>query len=63
VAAALAQLSEEYRVALLLRFYQGLSLQEIAEALHLPLGTVKSRLSVGTHRLRKLLAPVREGVD
>lgn len=63
VAAALAQLSEEYRVALLLRFYQGLSLQEIAEALHIPLGTAKSRLSVGTHRLRELLAPVREGVD
>src|SRR5579884_2706822 len=48
VAAAFARLGEEYRAALLLRFYQGLSLQEIADALHVPLGTVKSRLSVGT---------------
>lgn len=63
VRAALAQLGEEYRVVLLLRFYQGFSLQEIAETLHIPLGTVKSRLSVGVHRLRILLAPVQKGVD
>ena len=63
VQAALAQLGEEYRVVLLLRFYQGFSLQEIAETLHIPLGTVKSRLSVGVHRLRSVLAPVPKGVD
>ncbi|HLI06998.1 MAG TPA: RNA polymerase sigma factor [Ktedonobacteraceae bacterium] len=49
VRAALAQLREEYRVVMVLRFYQGFSLQEIAETLHIPLGTVKSRLSVGVH--------------
>jgi RNA polymerase sigma-70 factor (ECF subfamily) len=63
VRTALAQLREEYRVVLLLRFYQGFSLQEIAETLRIPLGTVKSRLSVGVHRLRTILAPVRKGVD
>jgi RNA polymerase sigma-70 factor (ECF subfamily) len=63
VRAALAQLSEEYRVVLLLRFYQGFSLQEIAETLQIPLGTVKSRLSVGVHRLRTVLAPVQKGVN
>jgi RNA polymerase sigma-70 factor, ECF subfamily len=63
VRAALAQLSEEYRLVLLLRFYQGFSLQEIAETLHIPLGTVKSRLSVGVHRLRAMLVPVQKGVD
>ena len=63
VRAALAQLREEYRVVLLLRFYQGFSLQEIAETLHIPLGTVKSRLSVGVHRLRAVLAPAQKGVD
>jgi RNA polymerase sigma-70 factor, ECF subfamily len=57
VAAALGQLGPEYRAALLLRFYNGLSLQEIAQSLQIPLGTVKSRLSVGTHRLRELLKP------
>ena len=63
VRAALAQLGEEYRVVVLLRFYQGFSLQEIAETLQIPLGTVKSRLSVGVHRLRTVLAPVQKGVD
>ena len=63
VRAALAQLSEEYRVVVVLRFYQGFTLQEIAETLQIPLGTVKSRLSVGVHRLRAILDPVREGVD
>jgi RNA polymerase sigma-70 factor, ECF subfamily len=63
VRAALAQLSEDFRVVVVLRFYQGFSLQEIAETLQIPLGTVKSRLSVGVHRLRPMLAHVREGVD
>jgi RNA polymerase sigma-70 factor, ECF subfamily len=63
VRAALAQLREEDRVVVLLRFYQGFSLQEIAEALHIPLGTVKSRLSAGVHRLRIVLTPVPKGVD
>jgi RNA polymerase sigma-70 factor (ECF subfamily) len=63
IAAALGRLGEEYRAVLLLRFYSGFSLQEIADTLHLPLGTVKSRLSVGTHRLRELLTLVRSGGD
>jgi RNA polymerase sigma-70 factor (ECF subfamily) len=61
--AALAQLSEEYRVVVVLRFYQGFSLAEIAETLQIPLGTVKSRLSAGVHRLRAMLEPIHEGVD
>ena len=63
VRAALAQLSEEYRIVVVLRFYQDFSLQEIADTLQIPLGTVKSRLSVGVHRLRGALAPVHEGVN
>ena len=61
--AALVQLREEHRIVVVLRFYQEFSLQEIAEALRIPLGTVKSRLSVGVHRLRILLGPVQKGVD
>ncbi|MGH2496321.1 MAG: RNA polymerase sigma factor [Ktedonobacteraceae bacterium] len=61
--AMLNRLSEEYRITLLLRFYQGMSLQEIADTLHVPLGTVKSRLSVGTRQLRKLLSPMKERVE
>ena len=63
VRAALAQLREDYRVVVVLRFYQGFSLSEIAEALDIPLGTVKSRLSAGVDRLRTVLAPVTKGVD
>src|SRR5205814_4215690 len=42
--AALGVLSDEHREVLLLRFVDGLRLAEIAEALNIPLGTVKSRL-------------------
>ncbi len=55
ITAALATLIPEYRVTLVLRFYSEMSLQEIAETLEVPLGTVKSRLSVGLRRLREAL--------
>ncbi len=58
---ALRQIGEAYRPALLLRYYSGLSLQEIAEVLDIPLGTVKSRLSTGVLRLHGLLVALREG--
>lgn len=58
VRAALSRLAEEHRVVLVLRFYQGFTLQEIADTLEIPLGTVKSRLSVGIHRLRAMLVPI-----
>lgn len=61
IKAALAELKQEYRAALLLRFYEGLSLQEIAIALEIPLGTVKSRLSVGVQRLGALMKRFEKG--
>ena len=48
----LAGLSEEQREVLLLRFADGLSLAEIAEAMKIPLGTVKSRLHNALGSLR-----------
>ena len=60
LAAALNGLSAEYRAALVLRFYNDLSLQEIADVLEIPLGTVKSRLSVGLRRLRVLLTDITD---
>lgn len=63
VAQAVVRLGDEYRETILLRFYQGLSLREIAAALDVPVGTVKSRLSTGTRRLRELLARSREGAN
>ena len=53
LAAALASLSSEHREVLLLRFVDGLSLNEIAEAMEIPLGTVKSRLHNALGILRR----------
>jgi RNA polymerase sigma-70 factor (ECF subfamily) len=49
----LAALPEEQREVLLLRFVDGLSLAEIAEAMDIPLGTVKSRLHNALQTLRQ----------
>jgi RNA polymerase sigma-70 factor, ECF subfamily len=43
VQAALSQLAAEHRAVLILRFCQDMSLKETAEALEIPVGTVKSR--------------------
>ena len=55
VSRALSGLSEEYRIALVLRYNHDLSLAEIATVLGIPVGTVKSRLSVGARKLRRAL--------
>jgi RNA polymerase sigma-70 factor (ECF subfamily) len=49
------------RAVLILREYEGLSYQEIAAALDLPLGTVMSRLNYARDRLRQTLAALMEG--
>jgi len=51
VVAALGALAPRYRAALTLRHLHELSYQEVAEALELPLGTVKTHL----HRARQAL--------
>lgn len=48
---AIAQLNEAYRVPVILRYFTGLSEQEVAHALGLPQGTVKSRLHTARRRL------------
>jgi len=53
LAAVLAALPEAQRETLLLRFVDGFSLQEIADALGVPEGTVKSRLHNAIATLRK----------
>jgi RNA polymerase sigma-70 factor (ECF subfamily) len=47
------QVSPASRAVLVLHFQEGLTLPEIAAALEVPLGTVKSRLAYGLSRLRK----------
>ncbi|MFC1641982.1 RNA polymerase sigma factor [Myxococcota bacterium] len=47
-------LSPPVRSVILLHFYEGLSLQQVAAALEISLGTIKSRLNAGLQKLRSL---------
>ena len=53
LAAVLAVLPDEQREVLLMRFVDDMTLQEIATALNIPIGTVKSRLHHALKRLRQ----------
>jgi RNA polymerase sigma-70 factor (ECF subfamily) len=49
------RLKPEQRVAIVLHFYLGLSVPEIADTLGVPVGTVKSRLHYATLAMRATL--------
>ena len=53
-------LSPEHRAVLELVFYQELSLNEVAQVLNIPIGTVKSRLSYARTHLRGVLTRTEE---
>lgn len=59
VAAAMQELTPEYREILLLRYMQELDYDEIATVLKLPAGTVKSRLNRAKAQLKEIL--LRQG--
>jgi len=56
LAAALAGLPDRERDVLVLIAWEQLSYDEVATALHIPVGTVRSRLSRGRARVREALA-------
>jgi RNA polymerase sigma-70 factor (ECF subfamily) len=62
VRAALARLPDKHRVVLALREVEGLSYEEIAAALGVPVGTVESRLHRARAALAKRLGRLREEV-
>ena len=55
---AFAQLNPDQRLTVALRFYADLTVEEIADRMRVPAGTVKSRLHAATRRLQEEL-----GVD
>jgi RNA polymerase sigma-70 factor (ECF subfamily) len=60
VAAAVASLPPEQREVIVLKEYQGLTFVEIAQALDVPISTVKTRLYRGLGQLRQRLE--RQGI-
>ncbi len=54
---ALASLALEQREAIELAFFRGLTHVEVAEAMGVPLGTIKTRIRSGMRRMRDLLGP------
>ena len=54
---ALEQLPPDFREVIVLRELEGLSYKEIAAIVHVPIGTVMSRLARGRERLLQVLTP------
>nr|WP_091726490.1 sigma-70 family RNA polymerase sigma factor [Proteiniborus ethanoligenes] len=51
----LSRLNEKHQEVIKLRYYLDLDYQTIAEILKIPLGTVKSRISIGLNKLKESL--------
>lgn len=61
IGAAVQSLPPLQREALLLFEYEGFTLEEIARLVDADVGTVKSRLHRARERLRRILAPLKNG--
>jgi RNA polymerase sigma-70 factor (ECF subfamily) len=53
---AIDSLGEKHRLVVVMRYYAGLSNEEIARTLNIPSGTVRSRLHIARQRMREFLA-------
>lgn len=59
---AIQQLSEDQRAVLELSYFLGMSHAQIADALNLPVGTVKSRILLGMRALRTMLPVIHRSM-
>jgi RNA polymerase sigma-70 factor (ECF subfamily) len=59
IAALVAGLPDRYRMPLVLRYIEGLPVEEVATVLHQPIGTTKSHLHRGVNALREALSRSR----
>jgi len=55
------ELSDDFRVALVLKEMEGLKYEEIAEMVGCPIGTVRSRIHRARSELREKLRPLLGG--
>ena len=55
IKSAIRELPESFRIAIILREFQGLSYEEIAKTTHSSIGTVKSRIARGRIKLQEAL--------
>jgi RNA polymerase sigma-70 factor (ECF subfamily) len=60
---AIDSLGEKHRLVVILRYYAGLSNEEIAKTLSIPSGTVRSRLHTARQRLKAVLADKEEETE
>ena len=60
---ALDALNPKQRLAVILRYYQGMGQAEIAEALECSEGTARTMVFRGLRKMRTVLAPSRETVS
>jgi RNA polymerase sigma-70 factor (ECF subfamily) len=60
---AIDSLGEKHRLVVILRYYAGLSNEEIAQTLSIPSGTVRSRLHTARQRLKAALADKEEELE
>lgn len=56
--AMIQELKPELNIVVVLKYYEEMTIQEIAEQLQVPEGTIKSRLSLARTQLRKELADI-----
>jgi RNA polymerase sigma-70 factor, ECF subfamily len=61
VRAAVSALPPKFRIAVLLRYFEDLSYEQMAKALHCSMGTVASRLSRGHRMLAERLKGLKYG--
>jgi RNA polymerase sigma-70 factor (ECF subfamily) len=57
---AIDSLGDKHRLVVILRYFAGMSNEEISQALKLPSGTVRSRLHTARQRLKTLLAEAED---
>ena len=55
---AIAKLPEEMRIAIMLREFEGMSYEEIAQAMDCPVGTVRSRIFRAREAIDSKLTPL-----